>query len=397
MRWVAWRLWLLLSAAMPPARAWAEAEWPVATVRHRLVLPDARPLGGVGRGVWADVDAIPGQAPGPGHPQGTVLVAQATGHDPSPAITEWDLATGSMVRSTVLPLPAAQADLRLVRAGGRLHAFASRAPDGPIFYARFDASLRLEHVEPWGSGERPRVATDGDAVAVLWSGARARAPGDRGWQLEVIDALGQPAWAAVVSRTSGSTFAAGDPLAFTGGRTFVLLASQTVPVVVAFSADGRERQVSGLPFRPEDGRLLASRGQVFLTDGCRLANLADASDVRVPNRREGERHCPSFDAVADGEGRWVTAAGEVWSPSMALVARFADPVDAVERRPFWCFGRPARLVVDRFRGRVWLDWAELEQVPCRSSEGRSTQPKAFRNSVRVHVEVSCVGPFDGHC
>ena len=397
MRRVAWTLWLLSSAMTLPLRGWADAELPVATVRHRLALPDARPLGGADRGVWADVDAVPGQSPGPGHLQGTVLVAQATAHDPSPAITEWDLATGSMVRSTVLPLPAAQADLRLVRAGGGLHAFASRAPDGPIFYARFDASLRLEHLERLGSGERPRVATDGDAIAVLWSGARARGPGDRGWQLEVIDAVGQPAWTAVVSRTSGSTFAVGDPLAFTGGRTFVLLANQAVPAVVAFSADGRERQVSALPFRFEDGRLLASRGQVFLTDGCRLANLADGSDVRVPNRREGERHCPAFDAVADGEGRWVTAAGELRGPSMALVARFADPVDAVERRPFWCFGRPARLVVDQFRGRVWLDWAELEQVPCRSSEGRSTQPKAFRNSVRLHVEVSCVGPFDGHC
>jgi hypothetical protein len=397
MRWFAWMAWLLLGAMAVPARAWSAPRLPRGEVRHRLALPDARPLYGAGRGVWADVDAIPGDAPSSDHPQGTVLVAQATEDDPSPAITEWDLATGSIVRSAVLPLPAEQADLRIVRAGNRFHAFASRAPDGPIFYARFDASLHLEHVELWGTGERPRVATDGDAIAVLWAGARASATGDRGWHLEVIDALGRRAWAAVVSRTEGSTFAFGDPLAFTGGRAFVLLADQSVPAVVAFSAGGRERRLSALPCRPDDARLLSSEGQAFLTDGCRVASLADGSDVRVPNRRDGEHRCAAFDAVADVDGRWATAAGDVRSPSMALVARFADPVDAVERRPFWCFGRPARLVVDPRGGRVWLDWAELEQVPCRSSEGRSTQPKAVRNSERLHVEVSCVGPFDRHC
>jgi hypothetical protein len=397
MRRFVWIAWLLWSAMTLPARARAEGEWPLATVRHRMLLPDARPLPGVGGGVWAEVDAIPGQAPGPGHPQGTVLVAQATAHDPSPAVTEWDLATGSILQSAVLPLPAAEADLRLVRAGGRLHAFASRAPDGPIFHARLDASLRIEHVDRWGRGERPRIATDGDAIAVLWSGTREGAGGERGWRLEVIDALGSSAWGAVVARTSGSTFAFGDPLAFVGGSVFVLLASQAVPAVVAFSPGGRERRVSALPFRPDDGRLLASRGNVFFTDGCRVTDLADGSGLRVPDRPEGARRCAAFDAAADAGGCWATAAGDVRSPSMAFVARFADPVDAVERRPFWHFGRPARLVVERLRGHVWLDWAELEQVPCRSSEGRSTQPKAFRDSVRLHAEVPCVGPFDGHC
>ena len=395
--WMAWRfaLALLVSIVAVQAETRAQACAALVSVRHRLVLPDARPL--ARPGVWADADAIAGQAPGPDHPAGTVLVAQATVEDPSPAITEWDLATGEIVRSAVLPLPAAQADLRLVRAGDRLHAFASRAPDGPIFHARLDASLRVENVELWGRGERPRVATDGDVIAVLGSGARSGAQRDRGWRLDVIDALGRPLWAAVVSRTNASTFAFSNPLALTGGRAFVLLADARVPSVVTFSPDGRERRVSALPDRPEDGRLFASRGRVFLTDGCRVTDVADGSAVRVPDRAAGEGHCPALDPVADAGGRFVTAAGEVRSAAMVPVARFADPVDAAERRPFWIFGRPARLVVERFRGRVWVDWAELEQVPCRSSEGRSTQPKAFRNSVRVHAEVSCVGPFDGHC
>jgi hypothetical protein len=397
MRRLAWMAMLVALAATLSARVHGEEPLPLAFVRHRLALPDARPLAGVGKGVWADVDVIPGQAPGSAHPQGTVLVAQATADDPSPAITEWDLATGSIVRSAVLPLPATQADLRLVRAGGRLHAFASRAPDGRIFYVRLDAALRIEHVAAWGKGERPRVATDGHAMAVLWSGSRAGTPSDRGWQLEIIDALGRPSWTATVARRGGSTFAFGNPLAFVDGRAFVLLAEQAVPNVVAFSPDGHERQVSALPFRPDDGRLFASQGHVFFTDGCRVMDLAGGSFVRAPNRDEGVHHCAAFDAVADAEGRLVTATGDVRSATMALLARFADPVDAAERRPLWCFGRPARLVVERLRGRVWLDWAELEQVPCRSCEGRSTQPKAFRNSVRFHAEVPCVGPFDGHC
>lgn len=395
-----WRLaWMALVASLVTAaatRARAEGCAPLACVRHRLALPDARPLPDIA-GAWADVDAIAGQAPGPDHPAGTVLVAQATIGDPSPAVTEWDLATGAIVRSTVLPLPAAQADMRLVRAGGRLHAFASRAPDGPIFHARLDASLRVEHVDAWGRGERPRVATDGVVIAVLWSGLRADAPGERGWQLEVIDARGRPLWATVVARTSASTFAFSDPLALASGHASVLLADLRAPAVVTFSPDGRERRVAALPFRPDDGRLFASGGRVFVTDGCRVISIADGSAVRIPGRAEAEHHCPAFDPVGDGDGHWVTSAGEVRNASMELAARFGDRVDAAEYRPFWDFGRPARLVVERFRGHAWLDWGELEQVPCRSSEGRSTQPKAFRGSVRIHAEVPCVGPFDGHC
>lgn len=406
MWWLAWMAWLIGLASMAPAwgQARAQPSAPFAWVRHRLALPDARPLAG---GTWADVDAIAGQAPGPDHPAGTVLVAQAAVGDPSPAITEWDLATGAIVRSAVLPLPATQADVRLVRAGGRLHAFASRAPDGAIFHARLDASLRIEHVEPWGSGERPRVATDGDVIAVLWSGVRAlgvpassarpNPGGDRGWQIEVIDAEGRSLWAATLLRTDASTFAFSNPLAVAGGHAFVLLADPRAPTVVTFSPDGYARRVSALPFRPDDARLFVFQNRVFLADGCRVMDVVDGHAERLPDRADRERHCPAFDAVANAEGRLVTAAGEVRNESMLPVARFADPVDAAEYRPFWAFGRPARLVVERLRGRVWLDWAELEQVPCRSSEGRSTQPKAFRDSARLHAEEPCVGPFEGHC
>ncbi len=361
MKWFAAMTLLFCWTHGASARAAAPADGARA---HRILLPDARPLDG---GQWADVDALAGQPPGPAHPAGTVIVAQASAQEPSPTVTEWDLASGSVVRGAALPLPASQADLRIVRAGGALHVFASRAPRGPIVYARLDESLRIERVEPLGFGERPRVATDGNVIAALWEGTAAAGSRDPGWRLILVDARGHPLWTARLARTDLSTYYFGNPLALVAGHVFALLPDRPELSIVEFSADGREQHVSALPYDSDDGRLFVTAGGLFFTDGCTATPLwsqdGSSTGVSAPlpgrvARSDRGRSCPAFEAVSDERGWLVTASGDVRAPSMALEAHFADPGDGAERRPLWVFGIAALLVIEREHGHVRLDWTD---------------------------------------
>src|SRR5207237_2267601 len=105
---------------------------------------------------WGEVDAAPGEEPSVEHPRGTIVVAEAIAREPSPSVTEWDLASGAWIRSAPLPLPAAFADLRVVRAGGGYQVTASAGPMLDIVHLRLGRGLDARAVEHLGVGERPR-------------------------------------------------------------------------------------------------------------------------------------------------------------------------------------------------------------------------------------------------
>ncbi len=343
-----------------------------AVLVRRVALPDARP---VPEGPWGDIDAVEGTPPGLEHPRGTVIVAQASAEEPSPAVTEWDVATGGLVRSAVLPWPATEADLRIARTGNALHVVAARGSAGSLVYARLTSRLQIEQVETLGAGERARMATDGHVVAILWSGTRegdASEGGTRGWQLITLDAFGRRLGAMSLLRTNVSTFIYGQPLAVVDGNVFVLLPNGALPTLLRLGPDLGVRAVQSLPWSPDDARLMASDGRVLFTDDCAVLqlwperSLAPAFAERLPGRAPLGRSCPAFDAVADGSGRYVTSQGDVLSADLRVKRHFSgagDMPDAFGMRPLWLFGRPALLGVDRNAGRAWLAWMDGETLP----------------------------------
>jgi hypothetical protein len=342
------------SMILPTARAGDDA-----SRVHSLILPELR-RSATGRD-WADLDAAVGEPPSPAHPRGTVVVAQAIAYEPSPSVTEWDVAAGTLVRSTPLPLPAAACELRIVRAGDAFHVVAAEGREGPLVYARLGRSLDVERVERIGRGERPRIATDGAVVALLWSGTRDRGGEGSGWQLVTLDARGARLGEARLGRASESTFLLGAPLAVAGGRVFVLLPGGPALRVVQLAADAQMERARDIPWSPDDGRLVAVGGRVLFTDDCRYVDASAPEAARlqptgVPGRGEGGRVCQALDATADGSGRLVTTAGDVLDASLRLLRHFADP-QGVVLRALWIHGAPALVVAGGPGGRAAIVWS----------------------------------------
>jgi hypothetical protein len=326
---------------------------------HRVALPEPR-VSPSGRD-WGDVDAAPGEGPGVAHPRGTVVVAEAIGVEPSPSVTEWDLASGALVRSAPLPLSAAFADLRIVRAGDAYHVVASAGPGGDVVHARLGRGLDVRAVDRLGAGERARIATDGAVVAVLWSGTHARSEEPPGWQLATFDATGERGSVARVADTLDSTFAYGDPLVVAGRKIFVLLSDRGARVA-RFDAAGKPEGGRPLSWTPDDGRLFRSGARVLFTDDCTVVEIwpgdrFDADRASLPGRRADARACPAFQASGDGDGRLVTTAGDVLSANLRIERHIAVP-DGLATRALWVGPCPALVVVGAEGGRASVLWAE---------------------------------------
>jgi hypothetical protein len=311
---------------------------------------------------WGDVDAAPGDPPSLEHPRGTIVVAEAIGAEPSPSVTEWDLASGAWIRSAPLPLSAAFADLRIVRAGGAYHVVASAGPAGDLVYVCLGRRLDARAVERLGAGERPRVATDGTVVAVLWSGRRARSGEPPGWQLAAFDSTGEPATVARIAETADSTFANGDPLVVAGGKIFVLVPGGVGLRIVRLGAAGNVEGDRPLSWTPDDGRLLSSGGRVLFTDDCSIVEIwpsdrFDADRVPLPGRRRDTRACPAFEGTGDGDGHLVTTTGDVLGADLRIERHIAVS-EGLATRALWIGPCPAFLVVGAEGGRAAVVWAE---------------------------------------
>jgi hypothetical protein len=357
-------LLVVLSCLLAAAGARSEG----ISVVHRIVLPEPRAAanGTVIRD-WANVDLAPGEEPSLQHPRGTVVVAEANAFEPSPSVTEWDLASGTLVRSAPLPLPAAFADLEIVRAGGAYHVIASAGPVGAIIHARLGRSLAAGELEHIGNGERPRVATDGNVVAALWSGwASGRAEGvgaDPGWYLATFEGPADRGAAVRISDSTDSTFLYGEPLAVSGGNVFVIVSDAAGVRVARFDAAGYDAGDRLLSWTPDDGRLFRSGQRVLFTDDCTFVEIwpddhLDGDRTLLPGRQRRGRACRAFQAAGDETGRLVTTEGDVLSADLRTRRHLASP-DGVVTRALWIGARPAFLVVGGAGGRASVLWGEL--------------------------------------
>jgi hypothetical protein len=352
---------MILGSAGGPAGA-DERTPPV----HRIALPGPRPAA-TGRD-WSHLDAVAGDPPSAQHPRGTVIVAEAIDVEPSPSITERDLAGGDLVRSVPLPLSSAFSDLRIVRAGDALHLLAAEGRGGRIVYVRLGEHLEIERLETIGRGEPPRVATDGALVAVLWAGARAPPWADVGWQLLTLDGAGERLGESRLARTGESTFLFGDPLAVAAGRVVALVPRGAALDVVELGPDARPRRTLAVPWSPDDARLFATGDRVYFTDDCRYLEVSGpelddtpppalaSPPLSLPGRPVGARSCVAFEAAADDSGSLVTTEGDVRDAALRAVRHFATP-EGIVMRALWIYGSPALLVAGGPGGRASLLWA----------------------------------------
>jgi hypothetical protein len=329
---------------------------------HRLVLPEPRRAAS-GRD-WADIDAAPGAPPTAAHRHGTVVVAEAMALEPSPSVTELDLADGTLVRSAALPLSAAFCELRIVRAGDTFHVVAAEGRGGRVVHVRLGRELAIESVETVGTGERPRLATDGAIVSMLWSGARDRASETSGWQLLTFDANGARLGEVRLPRAADSTYLFGHPLAVVGGHVFVALPGGSGPRVVQLSADARPERVHAIPWSADDGRLFVVGGSLHFTDNCRTVRVVDLSapdapmgePTPLPGRPAGARACVAFEAATDASGSILTTTGELFDARFQSLRSFARP-EGLVMRALWVHGVPALVVAGGPGGRASIEWS----------------------------------------
>jgi hypothetical protein len=329
---------------------------------YRMPLPELKHAA-TGRD-WADLDAAPAAPPSALHPRGTVVVAQAIAFEPSPSVTEWDVADGSLVRSAPLPLPASFCELRIVRARDSFHRVAAEGREGRVVHLRLGPALDVARVDPLGIGERPRLATDGSLVAVLWVGPRSGDEQKASWELLTYDAAGERLGEARLGTVTESTFLYGNPLAVAGRRVFVLVpdGSRLRVEPFAFDARGCTEPAQTIPWSPDDGRLFAAGDRVYFTDDCRVVEVAPrppgpAPDaLLLPGAFDGARACTAFEATADGFGRFVTTAGDVVDARLRVARHFADPAGIVVRA-LWLGGGPALIVAGGAGGRASIVWS----------------------------------------
>jgi hypothetical protein len=292
-------------------------------------------------------------------------VAEANAYEPSPSVTEWDLAVGALVRSAPLPLPAAFGDLRIVRARGAYHVIASSESTGAIVHARLGPDLGAGEVERIGTGERPRVATDGAVIAVLWTDRGEGAPAEPGWHLKTFEAAGARGATVRIGESVDSTFLYGEPLAVSGGNVFVLVSRAGGVRVARFDAAGNAAGDRLLSWTPDDGRLFRSGGRVLFTDDCTFVEIwpddrFDEDRAPLPGRVRRSRACPAFQAAGDEAGRLVTTEGDVLSTDFRIRRHVALPEGAVTRA-LWVGRCPAFLVVGGAGGRASVLWGEPDE------------------------------------
>ncbi len=308
------------------------------------------------------LDAVEGAAPTAAHARGSVLVAELAQGDPAPCVDEWDVASGQLLRHVLLPLPRSFAVLHAVRAGGRVHVVAAEPRGGAIAYVRLDGALKVESTEQLGRGYA-ELATDGDLVAVLWSGASGGATPAREWRAVTLAGTQRIA-AARLFETAADVGGSLRDVAVVQGKVFILSPGVGLPPLMRYSADLRfedQLRPTQTPFEraifPAGRRLLdETDGMLRWRDPLTLGTLETHGAPPAPGHHAW---APELTVVDDGTGRMVTSLGDVLDRAAAVSLHLDDiPRDKVVATPLWISGTAALLEVrtpDLATSIVWRD------------------------------------------
>jgi hypothetical protein len=313
---------------------------------------------------WTYVEALAGEAPGPLHPRGTVLILESAVGQLQPTLSEWDLMSGLKVRSVAVPRPPELLLAEMVRAGDRIHVVTYAKPNGELWYLRFTPSLQLEAQERLGTVDGMSVASDGSIVAIMWAGTREGGGDAVGWQLATMDGAGRRLGGALMSNRN--VFGGPTLVAVVGRKVYVLLndVNHAFPPIVRLSEDARiEDQHEAFSGTPDQGvSLVAWAGKLLTIDGCYLEKvnmdfLHVGESRAVPPKPRDNPWCLDLRVASDGAGRLVTSEGDILSASLDLERHFA-PYDGRGAIPLWVGPIPVLLSGDTKTGRFWLTWSD---------------------------------------
>jgi hypothetical protein len=220
------------SSAVPPGMPDTQAREPSHDVEssedsRRIPLRHNRPTGDM---PLADgIDFAPGSPPGAEHPAGTSFVVQL-GDDDRVRVTEWDLATRTVLHEAKLDLPGT---LEFLQAPGASVRIMSSAYNGPLYFVQLTRSLELVTRQELGhvSVRGPNAFSgDGSLTVVLADGipdATSASTGPSGVFAMSFDAAGNRLAKRMLalSEEHGGTLTPmmNDNLAVIDGHVFVAL------------------------------------------------------------------------------------------------------------------------------------------------------------------------------
>jgi hypothetical protein len=334
--------------------------------RHGFALPDAA--------MWHPTAFVapcvaPGEAPGAAHIDGTVFIAQGPAGGPHATVTEWDLATGSPIRSIETPIPSTAYSLRMVRAAEWLHLVAADAPGGNLEYVRLTLALHIEEAVTFAKGYGPRIATDGSLVAIAWSEVLDATGEHQRWMLATRSSSGALRSVAVLVQDIGPSIENSmvQPIAVLGGKIFAAVLDgprnwDFEEFLLRLDADGHVEKRKRLFWHPLATSLWALEDHFVRFDLCAgsgwSTELQARDDEHMRNPYEAKTSCPSFAVAADAAGRLVTGRGDVLSSTMKVQYHFADAGPDVQLAvPAWNGETPLLVTVTK-KGASRVDWAE---------------------------------------
>jgi hypothetical protein len=345
----------------------ARADEPVVT--HVFALPNDQQLSTD----LAPITAQAGEPPGAGHARGTIFVVEAEAGRAHVSIAEWDLASGTRIRSAYLPVPPTNRILRFVRAGGRFHFVTSPTADAQVSYIRLASDLHVEEVSALGLGENAFIATDGSLVAIEWSETIDPDSLHHAFHLLTVDGAGKRIASSVILRSAPHQILDmfKTSLAVIGGKIFAFAWDPAQPLTTPrtllwrLNANGQVEVERPLPEIPESGSLVPAGGRLLMVSAFCFATLWNTDLVEIgtfknPPHRDpyGYFRCPPFGVDADAGGRLLTTYGEVLSPELHMQSQFVEvPRELRLARPLWVGTEPT-MVEAGPTGRASIVWGE---------------------------------------
>jgi hypothetical protein len=237
-----------------------------------------------------------------------------------PALIEWDVANGRVVRQTCLGLH--ESDVTIARAGGKLEVVS--AAQSVVLCQVDAASFQVVHRVDLGPGPHATVATDGSVTAVAMDLPHGLTVG--GWVVVTVDASG-----GVLGRTAPLS-APQAQVTVLAGRAFVMLSAipPAKPRLLELRADAsvvKQVSLDGVVPAPP----LAVKGtRLIVADGRDIIELSPDLDVVARHPLAFHPAQAGSDSLAvSSDGHVLTSEGAVLSDAFTLERQLGHTEDWV--------------------------------------------------------------------